>query len=103
LGNKNSENYAEIMEELLSSYCALGCSMSLKLHFLQCHLAIFLGNMGAVSDENGGRFHQEKDTAANLTQICWMITARCLYGRHQQKNMRQKMIKWIADVTVIYI
>jgi len=92
LGNKNSENYVEIMQELLSSYRALGCNMSLKLHFLQCHLAIFLGNMGAVSDENGERFHQdisqmEKDTAANGTQICWLITAGCLYGRHQQKKM----------------
>jgi len=59
LGNKNSENYTDIMQELLSSYHALRCNMSLKLHFLHCHLAIFLGNMRAVPDENGERFHQD--------------------------------------------
>ena len=108
LGNTNSENYIAIIEEILSSYRALGCNMSLKLHFLQCHLAIFPGNMGAVSDENGERFHQEifqmqkKDTAANGTQICWLITARCLYRRHQQMNTRQKITKWVADVMFVY-
>jgi hypothetical protein len=44
--NKISENYVEIVEELLSSYCALGCNMSLKLHFLQSHLDFFTGRYG---------------------------------------------------------
>jgi len=83
LGNKNSENYVEIMEELLCSCRALGCNMSLKLHFLQCHLAIFLGNMGADSDENGERFHQDisqmekryssKWNPNMLADYCWML------------------------------
>jgi hypothetical protein len=34
LGNKKSENYVEIVEELLFSSRAFGCSMSLKLQFL---------------------------------------------------------------------
>jgi len=82
-GNKNSETYAEIMEELLSSYRALGCNMSLKLLFLHCHLAILLGNMGAVSDENSERFHQDisqmekrcssKWNTNMSTDYCWML------------------------------
>ena len=47
------------MEKLLSSYCALGCNMSLKLHFLQSHLGFSPVNMGAVSAEHGERFHQD--------------------------------------------
>ena len=31
-----------------------------------------------------------------------LITAGCLYGRHQQKNMGQKMTQGVANVTVIY-
>jgi hypothetical protein len=38
VGNRKSENYIEIVEELLSSYCVLGCNMQVKLHFLQSHL-----------------------------------------------------------------
>jgi hypothetical protein len=59
LGNEIKENYTEIVEELLSSYCALGCNMFLKSHFLQSHLEYFLGNMRAVSDIHSERFHQD--------------------------------------------
>ena len=33
--------------------------MSLKMHFLHCHLDFFLSNLGEVSDEQGERFHQD--------------------------------------------
>jgi len=56
---KKSENYAEIVEELLSSNCVLGCNMSLKLHILQSHLDFFPGNMGVVSDKHGERIPQD--------------------------------------------
>ncbi|UYV76679.1 hypothetical protein LAZ67_14001721, partial [Cordylochernes scorpioides] len=38
---------------------ALGCNMSLKIHFLHSHLDLFPDNLGAVSDEHGERFHQD--------------------------------------------
>jgi hypothetical protein len=38
---KKSENYVEIVEELLSSHRALGCNMSLTLCFLQSHSDFF--------------------------------------------------------------
>ncbi|UYV63953.1 hypothetical protein LAZ67_2006122 [Cordylochernes scorpioides] len=38
---------------------ALGCNMSLKIHFLHSHLDFFPDNLGAVSDEHGERFHQD--------------------------------------------
>ncbi|KAF2361910.1 hypothetical protein FHG87_007339, partial [Trinorchestia longiramus] len=37
----------------------MGCRMSLKIHFLHSHLNFFPPNLGAVSNENGERFHQD--------------------------------------------
>ena len=47
------------MEEPLSPFCALGCNMSLQLHFLQYQLDYLGGNMEAVHDQHSGRFHQD--------------------------------------------
>jgi len=33
--------------------------MALKIHFLHLHLDFFPENYGAVSDEDGERFHQD--------------------------------------------
>jgi hypothetical protein len=34
LGNERPENYSDTVQELISSYSAVGCNVSLKLHFL---------------------------------------------------------------------
>ena len=34
LGNGKAENYSEIVHELISSYSAMGCNVSLKVHVL---------------------------------------------------------------------
>ena len=83
LGNYRSPNYMDIVEELLQSYEALGCKMSLKVHFLMSHMDFFPENMGSVSDEHGERFHQDisvmekrykgKWSAAMLADFCWML------------------------------
>jgi hypothetical protein len=41
LSNKKAENYSYIAQELISSYSAMGCNMSLKIHFLHSHLDFF--------------------------------------------------------------
>jgi hypothetical protein len=92
LGNKKSEKYIEIVKELPSPYCALGCNMLLKPHFLESHMDFFAGNMGDISDKHSERFHQDtsqwqKDTAASGTQTCSLITAGRLYRRHQQNTI----------------
>jgi hypothetical protein len=33
LGNEEAENYNEIVQQLISSYSAMGCNMSLRLRF----------------------------------------------------------------------
>ncbi len=38
IGNKKSSHYVRIVQELLNAYHQLGCTMSLKIHFLHSHL-----------------------------------------------------------------
>jgi hypothetical protein len=57
--------------------------MSLKVHFLNSHLDCFPENLGAVSDEQGERFHQvikEMETRYQgrwnvnmMGDYCWLL------------------------------
>lgn len=61
----------------------MGCRMSLKIHFLHSHLDSFPTNLGAVSDEQGERFHQDisemerryqgRWDSAMLGDYCWFL------------------------------
>jgi hypothetical protein len=83
LGNHRASNYTDLVHQLLHSYKALGCNMSLKLHFLMSHLDFFPENMGSVSDEHGERFHQDiavmekrykgKWSPTMLADYCWTL------------------------------
>jgi len=55
LGN----NYQDVVQDLFTSYKAIGCNMSLKIHFLESHLDFFPENLGKVIDEHGDRFYQD--------------------------------------------
>ena len=59
MGKYKTENFVEIVENLLQAYQQLGCRMLLKLHFLHAHPDFFPSNMRAVSDENGEQFHRD--------------------------------------------
>ena len=84
LGNKKDEDYKRLIDELLKTYELLGCRMSLKIHFLHSHLKFFPENLGAVSDEQGERFHQDIRTMETryqgrwnpsmLGDYCWFLT-----------------------------
>ncbi|UYV70241.1 hypothetical protein LAZ67_7002262 [Cordylochernes scorpioides] len=69
LGSVKVENYRDIVNDLLLSYKALGCNMSLKIHFLHSYLDFFLDNLGAVSDEHGERFHQDISSMEKRYQV----------------------------------
>jgi len=83
LGNQRAANYQDVVQDLLTSYKAKGCNMSLKIHFLESHLDIFPENLGEVSDEHGERFHQDitsmekmyqgKWTSSMLADYCWTL------------------------------
>ncbi|GBM70932.1 hypothetical protein AVEN_111991-1 [Araneus ventricosus] len=59
LGNKKDPNYKSIVEEMIKNVKILGCSMSLKVHFLDSHPGYLPENLGAVSEEQGEIFHQD--------------------------------------------
>jgi len=59
LGNHKAANYQDIVQDLLTSYKAMGCNMSLKIHFMKSHLDFFPGNLGKVGDKHSERFHQD--------------------------------------------
>ena len=58
LGNYKSDNFREIVEELVDAYEKMGCRMLLKLHTLHSHIDEFKDNIGNYSEEQGERFHQ---------------------------------------------
>jgi len=59
LGNHKAANYQDVVQDLLTSYKAMGCNMSLIIHFLESHLDFSPENLGEVSDEHGERFNQD--------------------------------------------
>jgi len=46
------------VQELISSHIAMGCNMSLKLHFFVLMWMFFPENMGVISDEHAVRCYQ---------------------------------------------
>jgi hypothetical protein len=58
-GDHEAEKYRNVVADLVQSYKAMGCSMSLKVQFLDSHLELFQENLRAASDEHGERFRQE--------------------------------------------
>lgn len=79
LGDTRAENYKELVQNMLASFRSLGCRMSIKVHFLHGHLDWFPENLGAVSDEQGERFHQDICTMEQRYQGRWddHMTADC--------------------------
>ena len=41
LRNHKAANYQDVVQDLLTSYKAMGCNMNLKIHFLESHLDFF--------------------------------------------------------------
>ena len=83
LGLLKSNDFEDVVANLLCNYHKMGCKMSLKAHFLHSHLPFFHKNLGAVLDEHGERFHQDiavietkfkgKWSTGMLTEYCWSL------------------------------
>ena len=98
-GNKKASNYKELVANLLSSFEDIGAKMSIKVHFLHSHLDRFPKNLGALSDEQGERFHQDvkemeeryqgRWDAVMLDDYCWSIK-RDSVATHSHKSLKRK-------------
>jgi hypothetical protein len=101
-----TENYKELIEDILSLYHKLGCNMSLKIHMLHSYLYFFPDNCGMVSDEHcgmvsdehGERFHREiatmekgyqgKWSTSMLAEYCWTLTRNAPEQLHERQAKR---------------
>ena len=59
LGNTKDSDYKTIVENMLACFEALGCIMSVKVHFLHAHLDYFPQNLGDMREEHDECFHQD--------------------------------------------
>ncbi|UYV70966.1 hypothetical protein LAZ67_8001268 [Cordylochernes scorpioides] len=58
-GNNKSPSYVRIVENLISKFHKLECITNLKFNFMDSHLNFSPDNLGAESEEQGERFHQD--------------------------------------------
>lgn len=84
LGNYRAPNHKDIIGNMLTTFKKLKVHMSLKIHFLADHPDFFPENIGAVSDEQGERFHQDisameerykgKDSLSMIGNYLWSMS-----------------------------
>ncbi|GBO27539.1 hypothetical protein AVEN_273875-1 [Araneus ventricosus] len=99
LGDKKDPNYKYIVKEMLKNFKILGCSMSLNVQFLDSHLDYFPENLGAISEEQGERFHQDikemerryqgKWNVSKKADYCWMLQRDNPCKVHKRKSDRR--------------
>ncbi|KAI6653894.1 hypothetical protein LOD99_3070 [Oopsacas minuta] len=100
LGNTKSPNYKILVNELIESYKNLGCNMSVKVHFLHSYIDYFPENLGAVSEEQGERFHQDIKTMETryqgrwdvhmMADYCWCLKRDCIDVIHARMSKKRK-------------
>lgn len=93
LGNNKVSNYKEIVEDMVKQFQNLGCNMSVKLHYLHSHLEWFPENLGAVSEEQGERSHQDLKEMERRYQGKWsptMLADYCWCLQRDEPNVRHK-------------
>lgn len=54
-----TENYRELMSDLLKRFKTMECYMSVNIHFLDSHLNYFPENLGTFSDEHAVHCYQD--------------------------------------------
>jgi hypothetical protein len=96
LGNHKAVNYQDVVQELFTSYKAMGCNRSMKIHFLESHLVFSPENLSKVGDKHSERFHQDimamekqyqgKWTSSMLADYCWALKRDVSGTKYQRKS-----------------
>lgn len=98
LGNNKSQNYRQLVADMLKNYEKIGAHLSLKMHFLKSHLDFFPDNLGDYSDESGERSHQDMSdmedrfngqyTPQMLGEYVWTLLrdTKAMHKRRGPKN-----------------
>ena len=84
---------------LVKCFQGMKCCISLKLHILSSHLDSFPQNLGEVSDEHSGRFHQDisimekwfvgRWKCGMLAEYCWSIVRETPESGYKRKRSRK--------------
>jgi hypothetical protein len=83
-----------MVTDIVKSYQAVGCNMSLKVHFLDSHLDFIPQNLGTVSDDKESNFTRifppwKSDTKASELPVCWLIIAGHLEETFHGQNIEE--------------
>ena len=83
LGSRKSAIYRSLIRNLIEICKAFGANIIIKMHYLSSHVNEIPENLGAVSDEQGERFHQDiKDMEERylcrwdivlMADYCWSL------------------------------
>ncbi|XP_032686625.1 uncharacterized protein LOC116851395 [Odontomachus brunneus] len=93
LGNHKSDDYEQIIADMVKNLGKLGCLMNLKLHFLNFHLDYFPMNLGDYSEEQGERFHQDLKVMERRYQGRWGINMMADYCSTLKRENVRKGVK----------
>ena len=112
LGNFRSENYRELVSEMIKNYKIMGytTNMCKNIHFLHSHLDFFPESLSTVSDEHGERFHQDIVEMERHYQrkwcpntICWQTTVEhwreMLLKQSRAKNLLHKQFRSVNIIS----
>ena len=96
LGNHKAVNYQDVVQDLLTSYKAMECNMSLKIHFLETHLNFFPRKSRRNQYEHGESFHQDimaikkpyqgKLASSILADHCWTLKRDVPDAKYRRKS-----------------
>jgi len=96
LGTNRSADYKHLVNDMLCKYKALGSTMSLKMHYLHSHLDFFPDNLGALSDEQGERFHQDISNMETRYAGHWDVSMMADYCWSIYRDIPQRKYKRIC-------
>ena len=76
--------------------------MSVKVHFLHSHLSYFPEILGAFSEEQGERFHQDikvmekryqgKWNVSMIADYCWNLIRESSDFQHSRQSKKRKLL-----------
>jgi hypothetical protein len=99
LGNHKAEKYREIVSDLLTTYKAMGCNMSLKVHFLDSTSSLRILAPSVTSTERDfiRTFSTWKSgTRASGASVCYLTTAgpsrEIFHRRHTAEKQPQLLL-----------
>ena len=100
LGNTKADNYKELAEDMLYNFQNLRVKMSIKVHYLFCHLDRFPVNLGDLSEEQGKRFHQDIKVMEEryqgrwnthmMADYCWNFQRHHPLESHTRKSNKRR-------------